>query len=175
MHGLIFAALRGYLEEGGGPAVAWEAMGERTYALHRSHPDELLVEAIERACTLMERGPVDLIHDFGVFTGRDFFPKRFPMLYAPHTSVRSFLPVVDEQIHTIVRKTAPGALTPGLGVHQDGDALIIAYSSARKLCVYLGGLIEGTAGYFGETAAFVEPSCMLRGDSACLFRVELSR
>jgi predicted hydrocarbon binding protein len=81
---------------------------------------------------------------------------------------------VDQQIHSIVRKTAPGALTPGLGVHEDGDATVIAYTSSRRLCVYLGGLIEGTAGYFGEAARLEEQTCMLRGDSACLFRVLLT-
>ncbi len=80
MHGVIFAALRGYLEETGGPAVAWEALGGRTYTLHQSHPDELLVQAVERGCTLMDIGPADLLRDFGAFTGREFFPKLFPML-----------------------------------------------------------------------------------------------
>jgi len=174
MHGLIFAALRGYLEEAGGTDVAWEALGERMYVIHESHPDELLMESLERACTLLDMEPDALLEDFGVFTGRKVFPRLFPMIYSPHVSASSFLPIVDEQIHSIVRKAVPSALTPGLAVHREDGGVMVAYTSGRMLCVYLRGLLAGTAGHFGETATLEEQTCMRRGDPVCLFRVQLS-
>jgi hypothetical protein len=174
MHGLIFAALRGYLEETGGTEVAWSALGKRVYVLHESHPDELFDQACDRAGSLTGLEPDRLLQDFGFFTGNTFFPRLFPMMYATHGSARSFLPIVDAQIHTVARQTAPGALTPGLAVHEDGKSLVVAYSSQRQLCVYLRGLLHGTAAHYRETAMLEEETCMHRGDPVCLFRVELS-
>jgi len=175
MHGLIFAAFRGYLEEARGPELAWEALGERAYVIHESHADEFFMESLERACALLDVEPDALLEDFGVFTGRKVFPRLFPMMYSPHISASSFLPVVDEQIHSIVRKAAPGALTPGLAVHREDGGVMVAYTSARKLCVYLRGLLQGTAAHFGETAKLEEETCMRRADPVCLFRVQLSQ
>lgn len=175
MHGLIFAALRGYVEAVRGPDVAREALGGEVYVIHELHSDEAFLDAVGRAHTLLEMEPDEFLRDFGVFTGRDFFPRLFPTVYEPYTSARWFLPVVDEQIHSIVRKAAPRAVTPGLAVHVDDGDVVVAYSSARKLCVYLHGLLEGTALHFGERAALEEQTCMLDGDPACLIRVQLSQ
>jgi hypothetical protein len=174
MHGLIFAGLRGYVEGKRDPETAWEALGERAYVIHESHPDEVFLEALERTGRLLGMEPDELLRDFGVFTGRRFFPRLFPMMYSPHISSRSFLPVVDEQIHSIVRKAAPGSITPGLAVHVDDGDVVIAYSSVRKLCVFLSGLLEGTALYFGERATLAEQTCMRNGDPVCLIRMQLT-
>jgi Haem-NO-binding len=173
VHGLIFAGLRAYMDEVAGPDRAWEALGKRMYVIHESHPDGLFLDAVERGSRLTGMEPDDFLRQFGVFTGEAFFPRLFPMIYEPHVSARSFLPVVDAQIHGIVREAVPDSLPPGLAVHSDGDALILAYSSERGLCVYLAGLIEGTARHYGEEARLDEQTCMRQGDPACVFRVEL--
>jgi hypothetical protein len=175
MHGLIFAALRGYVERARGPDVAWHVLGERVYVIHEVHSDDAFMDAIERGCALLEMEHDALLHDFGVFTGDEFFPRLFPMVYAPHVSAGGFLAVIDDQIHSIVRQASPRALTPGLAVHADNGSVMVAYSSARKLCIYLSGLLEGTAMHFGERATLEEQTCMRRGDPACLFRVDLAR
>jgi hypothetical protein len=173
VHGLIFAGLRAYLEETAGSDAAWEALGQRAYVIHESHPDGLFLEALESGAKLTGVDPDLFLHGFGVFTGEVFFPRLFPMIYDPHVSIRSFLPTVDAQIHTIVREAVPEAMPPGLAVHSDGDALVVAYSSERGLCIYLAALIEGTAHHYGEEATLGEQTCMRRGDPACVFRVEL--
>ncbi|MBA2537625.1 MAG: heme NO-binding protein, partial [Actinobacteria bacterium] len=50
----------------------------------------------------------------------------------------------------------------------------IEYSSPRRLCVLLTGLVRGTAAHYGEKAVIEQPECMLRGDAACLFEVRFS-
>jgi hypothetical protein len=34
--------------------------------------------------------------------------------------------------------------------------------------------VQGTAGHYGQTAAFAERACMRRGDPSCTFEITLS-
>jgi predicted hydrocarbon binding protein len=47
------------------------------------------------------------------------------------------------------------------------DGLEILYTSPRRLCVLLRGLVEGTGRIYDETIHVEEPECMHRGDAAC--------
>jgi len=45
----------------------------------------------------------------------------------------------------------------------------------RRPCRLLEGLTVGTAGFYGESAAIRETSCMKRGGEGCCFEVRLER
>jgi hypothetical protein len=66
-----------------------------------------------------------------------------------------------------------GRVDGRVGLHQHGGAIVIAYSTSRRVCVYLGP-DRGNREPLGEAAELEEQTCMLRGDSACLFRVQLT-
>jgi hypothetical protein len=115
------------------------------------------------------------VHGFGVFTGATTFTRLYPAFFAIAPSARDFLLTVENRIHELVRATIPNATPPELSVKElDAEGVRIEYTSPRRLCVLLRGLVEGTAGYYGETAAIEETSCMRRGDPACRFDIRLS-
>ena len=74
-----------------------------------------------------------------------------------------------------MRATIPDARPPQLDVQPLGeDGVRITYTSPRRLCTLLEGLVEGTATYYEERAEIAQAACMLRGDPACVFDVRLA-
>ena len=79
---------------------------------------------------------------------------------------------MEKPIHEVVRVAIPNALPPELEVSEMGEnAISIVYTSPRRLCAMLRGLVEGTARHYGETVHIEERSCMHRGDEACTFEI----
>lgn len=176
MHGVVFTSLRDYLTSSGGTTLAQEVFGDQpVYLLSESYPDELLADLVQRAARANGRDVDDLLHDFGAFTARTTFARLYPAFFAIAPTAREFLLTVETRIHELVRATIPNAAPPKLRIEEHGaDGVLIAYSSPRRLCVLLRGLVQGTAGYYGEQAAIHEATCMLRGDEACTFEVTLA-
>ncbi len=88
---------------------------------------------------------------------------------------REFLLTVETRIHELVRATIPNARPPQLTVSGHGDdGVTIVYTSPRRLCVLLRGLVQGTARHYGEDAAIEEETCMRRGDDRCRLSVRLT-
>lgn len=175
MHGLIFSSLRDYVtaEHGSDAAEALFA-GEPTYLLSESYPDERLQSLIGRATELTGLEPEAIVHGFGVFAAETTFARLYPAFFAISTSAREFLLTVETRIHELVRATVPNARPPQLTVTAFGkDGVEIVYTSPRRLCVLLRGLVHGTAAHYGETATIEEASCMLNGGDACRFQVAL--
>ena len=169
MHGLIFASFRDYLHTEHGAGVAQDVTaGEPQYTLSEAYPDEQFLVLLERAC---ERTGLDLetlLFEFGVFTAATTFARLYSVLFKLSPSARDFLLTVETPIHDTVRETMPDAKPPQLGVRDLGEnGLEILYSSPRRICALLRGLVEGTGRIYGEMLEVEEPECMHRGDPAC--------
>lgn len=173
MHGLILVSLRDYVAAVHGAEIEQEVMaGEPAYLLSEAYPDERFTFLVDRACKSTGLQLDILLHDFGVFTGQRTFPRLYPALYAVSPSARAFLLTVERPIHEIVRVTIPHALPPELAISELGeDGISIVYTSKRRMCTMLRGLVEGTAQHYEEKAHIEERSCMHRGDQACTFEV----
>lgn len=176
MHGLIFSSFHDYVSVRHGPETAKEVLdGEPIYLLSETYPDQRLIGLIERAATLAGVDAHTLTYDFGVFTAESTFARLYPALFALSPSSRSFLLTVETQIHEVVRAAIPDAQPPELTVAEsDGDGVSIVYTSPRRLCSFLRGLVEGTARHYGETVLIDERTCMHRGDPACTFEVRFN-
>ena len=176
MHGVIFTSFRDYLtSEHGGDVAQGVFADEPIFLLSESYGDERLGALMERAALATGRGPDEVVHDFGVFTALTTFTRLYPAFFAIAPSTREFLLTVETRIHELVRATIPNAAPPQLAVTERGDAGVsIVYSSPRRLCVLLRGLVRGTARHFGEDAVIEESTCMHRGDPSCTFEVTLS-
>ena len=169
MHGLIFASFRDYLHTEHGAGVAQDVTaGEPQYTLSEAYPDEQFLVLLERAG---ERTGLDLetlLFDFGIFTAATTFARLYSVLFKLSPTARDFLLTVETPIHDTVRETMPDAKPPQLGVTDLGeDGLEILYSSPRRICALLRGLVEGTGRIYDETLEIDEPECMHRGDPAC--------
>ncbi len=173
MHGLIFASFRDYLlTEHGAEVANHVTAGEPQYTLSEAYPDEQFLVLLERtgARTAMSRD--DLLFDFGVFTAATTFARLYSILFRHSPTARDFLLTVETPIHEVVRETMPEARPPELAVTDLGDqGLEIVYTSPRRLCAMLRGLVEGTGRVFEEVVEVEEPECMHRGAAAC--RVEV--
>jgi hypothetical protein len=177
VHGLIFVSFRDYLAAEHGATTEQEVMaGEPRYLVSDAYADERFTDIVERACRLTGLPPDTLLRDFGAFTAEKTFARLYPALFDLSGTARSFLLTVETRIHQVVRVAAPGALPPELVVAEIGaNAISIVYTSRRKLCAMLRGLVEGTARHYGEAVQIEEHDCMHRGDKACTFQVLFGR
>jgi hypothetical protein len=173
VHGLIFASFRDYLLTEHGPEVASHVTaGEPQYTLSEVYPDEQFLVLLERACTRTATSRDELLFDFGVFTAAMTFARLYSVLFRHSPTARDFLLTVETPIHEVIRETMPGARPPELAVTDLGEkGLEILYTSPRRLCAMLRGLVEGTGRVFDEALLVEETACMHRGASAC--RVEI--
>jgi hypothetical protein len=169
VHGLIFASFRDYLVTEHGAAVANDVTaGEPRYTLSEAYPDEQFLVLLERACARLEMTPDELLFEFGVFTAATTFARLYSVIFKASPTARDFLLTVETPIHEVVREAMPEARPPELAVTDLGDeGLEILYTSPRRICAMLRGLIEGTGRIYDETLQVEEPECMHRGASAC--------
>jgi hypothetical protein len=175
VHGVIFASFGDYLLARLGPETAAVILdGEPPYLLSESYADERLVGLVERAARESGVEERELLRDFGEFTAEQTFARLYPAQFAIAGGTRTFLLGVETYIHELVRATMPSARPPRLTVRESGpDAAEIDYSSPRRLCHLLIGLVEGTARHYGEQVELTETACMHRGDPACRFEVQV--
>jgi Haem-NO-binding len=176
VHGVIFTSLRDYLTSEYGTELTQNVFsGQPMFLLSESYDDALLLGLVERAASATGREVDDVVHEFGVFTALTTFTRLYPAFFAVAPSAREFLLTVETRIHELVRATIPNAAPPQLRVDEHGaDGVRIDYSSPRRLCVLLRGLVQGTARHYGEVATIEEPTCMLRGDPTCTFEIRLA-
>lgn len=169
MHGLIFASFRDYLHTEHGPEVAQDVTaGEPQYTLSEAYPDEQFLALLERALERTGLSPDEMLFEFGVFTAATTFARLYSVLFKLSPTARAFLLTVETPIHDTIRVAMPDARPPQLAVSDLGeDGLQILYTSPRRICAMLRGLVEGTARIYDETVEVDEPECMHRGDPAC--------
>ena len=173
MHGLIFTTFRDFVTTQYGPAIAESVLAEHpVHVLTEAYPDEDFLAAVAKACELTGLETDDLVREFGVFAGETTFPRLYPAYYTLAGGARPFLLTVEDLIHELVRATIPKAMPPALGVAPLGeDGVSIDYSSPRRLCALVRGLVEGTARHYSEPVEIAETACMRRGASSCCFEV----
>jgi predicted hydrocarbon binding protein len=169
VHGLILVSFSDYLRTRG---LSDEATTE--YESDRAYPDPELIAHVERVAARTNASVDETLRDFGRFLGAEAFPRLAPAFYERHASLTEALLAVEEEIHEHVRSVVPQALPPRLHVSAlGGHGAVIAYTSERRLCALLEGLVEGTAERFGTAVRLEQPQCMLRGEPACSIVVEL--
>jgi predicted hydrocarbon binding protein len=169
VHGLILISFTEYAH---GRGVSDEAT--REYEGDRAYADRELVSYVERVAARTDATVDETLQDFGRFLGADAFPRLAPAFYEQHASLTEALLAVEAEIHEHVREVVPQALPPRLHVSPLGDqGAVIAYTSERRLCRLLEGLVQGTAERFGTDVRLEQPQCMLRGEPACSIVVQL--
>ena len=173
MHGLIFASFRDYLLTEHGADIAREVLvGEPQYTLSEAYPDEQFLALLERACGRTALSRDEILFEFGVFTAATTFARLYSVVFKASPTARDFLMTVEEPIHDVIRVTLPDARPPELALTDLGeDGLEIVYTSPRRICAMLRGLVEGTGRVYDETLQVEELECMHHGASACRFLI----
>jgi hypothetical protein len=176
VHGLIFASFRDYLVTEHGVGVASDVTaGEPQYTLSEAYPDEQFLALLERACARTALSRDELLFEFGAFTAARTFARLYSVLYKLSPTARDFLLTVETPIHEVIRETLPEARPPELAVTDRGEGgLEIVYTSPRRICAMLRGLVEGTGRVYDETLQVEELECMHHGAPACRFVIRFT-
>ena len=110
--------------------------------------------------------------------GREAIPlfyRRYPELFDAHPGTRSFVLALNDIIHPEVRKLYPGADVPDFDFDTRSPTVLhMTYRSARRMCTFAEGLIEGAALHYGDAVRIRQTACMHRGDPACVFALEFA-
>lgn len=177
MKGIIFNLLEEIVRENYGEET-WDTLLEAAdldgiYTSLGSYPDADLNRLVAAASAALQLPGEAVVR----WVGREALPrtaKRYPHFFAHHTNARSFVLTLNDIIHPEVRKLYPGADVPEFEFDSSSDVLVMHYHSARKMCAFAQGMVEGAADYFGETVQFDQTRCMHRGDSECVFEIAFS-
>jgi len=153
----------------------WDALLEESgldgvYTSLGSYPDDDLRKLVSAASGPLSLPPNDVISWFGR-NALPLFAERYPQLFEPHASARSFVLTLNDIIHPEVRKLYPGIDVPEFDFGVRDELLVMEYRSPRKLCAFAEGLLLGTADHYGERLTIEQPSCMLRGDDRCVIEI----
>jgi predicted hydrocarbon binding protein len=172
VHGLIFTTLRQFTQAQLPEHADAIWAGQPPFLAVAAYPDEDFDALVERVSAVTGASRPAILRDFGRYTGKTAFLLLRPEYYAAASGTRDFLLNVEERIHETVRATIPGAAPPHLQVVALGDrGVSIVYTSERRLCHLLEGLVIGTADYYGERFEIEQATCVERGDLACSFFV----
>ncbi len=164
MHGLVLNSFGDFCERRG--VKRRDDVGP--YSDEQAYPDEVFADLVRSAAAEAGVSESALLHEFGVELGTEFFPSFAPAFYERHSSLKAALLSVEDEIHERVRSALPGSGPPHLSVRPLGDdGVVIAYTSDRRLCALLEGLVEGTARRFDTPVEITHPQCMLHGETSC--------
>lgn len=172
MKGLVFNILEEAVTATYGPAT-WDAVLDRAgsngvYASVGSYEDAELFGIVGAVAEEVERPAEEIVRWFGQASIEMLFA-RFPF-DRDHASAVTFLATLDELHQVEVTKLYPDAVVPRFEFDgDDGNVVTLKYRSPRGLCTYAEGMIEGTAGRFGQTVSIEHRECSHRGDECCTF------
>lgn len=178
MHGLIHFELNKYVRERLGADEWQEVLGlagfpGKIYLASETYPDAetmVLINAAAQRCGL---APADFLRDYGTFIVADLI-KMYWGAIKPGWRTLDFLVFAEEAIHRMVRRRDPSAKPPELRVERRSPAEAhIVYSSRRKLCPMLIGMVNGVASYYGDQVIVTQSQCMLEDGDACVFSVTI--
>ena len=172
MHGLIFAGLRDYTALRLGEERAAEIWSDRAFEITEAYDDNWFAAQLDRLVDATGESIRDVQRGFGAFAAQTTFAGLYPDYYEASGDTFTFLLGIEEKIHDLVRATIKGAYPPKLHVRPMGDlGVLVSYTSERKLCGLLEGLVDGTAAHYGDDVVVEEIQCMHRGDAGCVFSV----
>ncbi len=171
MHGIIFMEFKKFVAESLGPA-AWDELRAalprpHEYYRGRHYPDREMTDLLAAASSMAKEDILDFGQRFGEFVAPNLIGM-YPSWIDPRWKTLDLIQNTEVVIHTIVRRSNPGASPPRLKVERVGpDEVVLRYDSKRKMCWFAKGIASGVAKHYGESITISESMCMLKGASHC--------
>ncbi|WP_189514432.1 heme NO-binding domain-containing protein [Kushneria pakistanensis] len=107
--------------------------------------------------------------------GREMLPRLggiYPGMLERFQNTFSMLKALNNVIHPEVVRFHPDAIVPVFHYYEVGtDSMVMEYCSARGICSFAHGLMQGCSDYFNETVGIDHTQCRHRGDERCLFHI----
>lgn len=139
-----------------------------------TYPDADLIALVTKACTVHGLEPEAALRVFGAYLF-GALAARYPG-FLEGKEAKTFLLSVHDVIHVEVRKLYPEAVTPSFTYEDTGpDTLTMRYTSERKLCHLMEGLLAGTAEHFGTSIDARQATCMHEGADVCTFHLRFGQ
>lgn len=156
MKGIVFTEFLDHVEGAFGPEVV-EDMIEASdlpnggaYTAVGTYDHAEIARLMANLSKLSGVAAADLLHGFGHFLGGRFADK-FGHFFDAAPSLFDLLESVDEHIHVEVRKLYPDADLPSIVMTDRDEATArLRYRSPRHMEPLAVGLIEASAGYYGD-------------------------
>jgi predicted hydrocarbon binding protein len=144
---------------------------QEAFIANRTYPDsdlKILVEGIAQKANL---AILEVWRKFGKLSISSFI-KKHNQLLAPYKSVKDLLDNLNFMHFTEVRNLYTQTQLPYfIPQKSDKGVFVVRYVSARKMCFYLEGAIEGVADYFKQQLSYQQTVCVNRGASFCEFEI----
>ena len=177
MKGVLFNVVEDVVTEALS-ADAWDDVVERSnvggaYTSLGTYPDGELTALVGEVAHEADMSGDETLRLTGQL-GFKHLVARAPHLIDPYHDWKALLSALDDIIHPEVLKIYPGAEVPRFAVTEDGDDLVVSYTSERGLCALADGLIVGTGTWFETPLTVEHETCIHRGDSSCTMRVTAS-
>ncbi len=177
MKGIIFKHFESFVVENFGDEVfedildSTEVVTDGPFVGPGTYPDEDLFALVGTAIGMLNISLADALYAFGVYLF-DKLAAAAPIFIESSKDLRSFLLTIHSVIHVEVRKLFPGAETPNFSYEEPADdQLVMHYTSNRKLCPLVRGLLDGAAKSFNEKLVCKESACMHEGADFCTFEL----
>jgi hypothetical protein len=180
MHGIIFAELKRFVDEGHGPGV-WDKLllesgiGTKVYMAVEAYPDEEIAKLAATAAKLLGVSVPQILESFGEFMV-PMLVKRYRHLIKPSWRTLDVIEHTESTIHKVIRITNPEAKPPELRcVRVSRTEVLLTYNSARRMCGIAKGICKGLARQYSEGIRITESTCMLQRASECRIAISLVR
>ncbi len=132
-----------------------------------SYPDEDILAIVISASDEFNISVDDFFRRWGRFCV-PILAEKFPGFFEKSKTAKEFLSQVDNMHYTEVVKLYKDAVPPKFIYEDPGaDKLIMHYTSERKLCHLMLGLIEGVGDQYETTIEIIQTKCLLEGDESC--------
>ncbi len=179
MKGIIFNLLEAYLTsiigEGGFEQIVRQCALKTTDPMLMvapgTYPDADFLEIVQAAAGELQVPEAEFFRNFGRYA-IPRMAERYPNFFTPFTSPKDFLKFIG-MVHLVeVKKIFLDAEVPDFSFQDIGtDEIILRYSSRRRLCHMVEGLIEGLAVYYKVRVRYLQPRCLMKGDEVCEFHI----
>lgn len=177
MKGVINKGIQELVTEAFG-AEAWGEIKRRAgceepfFSASRDYPDAMTLDLVAAVAEVSGLSADAILERFGRFWVPNTGARAYPQLYAmAGRTAREFLLNLD-RVHQHVTRSIENAAPPRFSYDELPDGrLRLHYSSGRRLCAALRGLILGVGEHFDERLEVRELRCMKDGHDDCVMEV----
>jgi len=180
MKGIIFNLLEDFLKENLGEE-RFEDLIEGCSLKTRepfvgpgSYPDEDLLAIVDRVVEVTGMTKAEALRAFGKFCIGSL-ARKYPLFFNRHHDAKAFIKTLNVLHSLEVKKLYADAKPPEFVMEDPSPGrLIMRYTSERKLCLLVEGLIEGVAAHYGAPIRHRQRQCMLEGAPFCEYELEFA-
>ena len=179
MKGIIFQLVEDYVTTALG-ASQWAKVKEQAgvtapfFVPMNDYPDSDITALVKAASAETGKSTDDIERGLGVFAIPKF-AVAYNFYFKPHSCTKDFILKMDD-VHQIATQTIAGAAPPRFKYERPSESsLVVIYSSPRKMCSLLKGLIEGSAAHYNERVTITERCCMKKNAARCEIVMEFSK